>query len=720
MADAPAQLWWTAAEIAAACLPDLPTTKRRVNALAEREAWIRQEGRARRRAGRGGGWEYHWTLFPSRAQAWLVQQAKVAAAPTRKKGRTPTERKSREESWAWFERLPETRKAVARERLSIIQVVEALEAGGATRQIAVADAARASGKSERAVWDWLRLVRGVRVDDRLPYLAPQGRGAAESPRRAEIDPRFGDLVKADYLRLEAPTLTSCYDRAVRIARAQGVPVVPLHTVRRWIDRTVSDTAQTLAREGMEALKRLRPAQVRDKTAMHAMEGVNGDFHRFDVMVRFPSGPGGQEEEIGRPQMVAFQDIYSGRLLAYRVDRSANSNAVQLCIGDMIERWGIPEHVLLDNGREFAAKLITGGVPTRFRFKVKHDDPSGLLTSLGCQIHFAMPYSGQSKPIERSFRDLCDRVAKHPAFAGAYTGNRPDAKPENYGSRAVPLAEFLAVLADEIEQHNSRQGRRSEVAWGRSFAEVFDESYAVAPIRKATAEQRRLWLMGAEGIRANSQTGAIRFMGNTYWADWMHEIAGRRIVARFDRAALWEGLHLYGLDDRYLGHAPCTVKAGFFDVDDSRAHAKRLAEWKAARKAELAAHRRLTAADVAAQLGALTPAAPAAPVEATVIRPVFDGPKTPAPPAPAEREAPPDPPAVVIADLARRRAARVQTRVDDAGRETFARARELERALDRGEPVTKEQQLWLEGYRRTPEYRTWTQMVADFGEGVLTG
>ncbi len=162
----------------------------------------------------------------------------------------------------------------------------------------------------------------------------------------------------------------------------------------------------------------------------------------------------------------------------------------------------PKAALLDNGREFAAKVFTGGgAKTRFRFKVKEDDIPGLLPMLGVNVHWATPYSGQSKPIERAFRDLCDRVAKHPAFeGGAYTGNKPDAKPENYGNRAIPLDEFRAVLNEEMEAHNARPGRRSEVAFGRSFDEVFDEGYKVAPIRKATLEQRRLWLMSAEGVR----------------------------------------------------------------------------------------------------------------------------------------------------------------------------------------------------------------------------
>ncbi|WPY94705.1 transposase domain-containing protein [Limimaricola variabilis] len=706
---APSQEWWSAAELASAGLPDLPSTKQGVALLIKRQSWLTDPERARRRSGRGGGWEYHWTLLPSRAQAMLLQREQ-AASPAAE----PDNRPGRDEAWTWFDALPEKPKSEARRRLEVVQKVEALEAAGSTRNLAVIDAARLSGDGARTIWGWFEMIRGVRSDDRLPYLAPRHRAARRKSRRTEVDPRFGDLIKADYLRLSQPTLMSVYARCVRIAEAEGIPTVPIHTIRRWIERNVSETALVLGRKGMEALKRMRPAQERDKSALHALEAVNGDFHRFDVFVRFPAGPGGQKEEIIRPQMVAFQDVYSGRIVAWGVDRTPNSTAVQLCIGAMIERWGIPYHVVLDNGREFAAKLITGGARSRFRFRVREDDMSGLLTSLGCEIHWAKPYSGQSKPIERAFRDMCDTVAKHPAFEGAYTGNRPDAKPENYGSRAIPLDQFLAVLAEEIELHNARPDRRSEVANGRSFTEVFDESYAAAPIRKATAEQRRLWLMGAEGIRAQSRTGRVRFMGNSYWAEWMHEIAGRKIVARFDRAALWDGLHVYSMENAYLGYAPCIAKAGFFDVDDARAHARSLKEWQTARRAELAAHRKLTAGDVADALAA-APKTAAQPVEAKIIRPLFDAPRPPQPQAPrpeveAARQA-------IIADLASRRPAPPPT---DDGRQTYARALEIERRLEGGQTVTKEQRKWLEGYRTTPEYRTWKAMVADFGEDILAG
>lgn len=700
---APDQEWWTASEIAEARLPDLPLTKRHVNRLVAQSGWQGDPKLARRRKGRGGGWEYHWSLMPQRARAALLAAAVSVEAESGVM--------DREEAWAQYEGLKAPAKARAASRLAAIQAVEALVDSGLTKDLAVQDIAQQQGVSPRTIWNWFEAVDAVREDDRLAYLAPRNGSGRAASRAVPVDPDFAALIRADYLRPAGPALAAVHRRQARVARKEGIPVAPYHTVRRWVARTISPPTMVLARKGVDALKRMYPPQVRDKSSMHAMEAVNGDFHRFDVFVKWPG-----EDKPVRPQMVAFQDIYSGRIVSWRVDRSANSHAVQLCIGDMIEDWGIPEHVLLDNGREFAAKLITGGSKTRFRFKIKEDDVPGLLTSLGCEIHWATPYAGQSKPIERAFRDLCEDVAKDPRFEGAYTGNGIDAQPENYGSRAIPLEDFLQVLAEGIEDHNTRSGRRSEVAYGRSFAEVFDESYANAPIKKATAAQRRLWLMGAEGLNVDKLTGVIRLHKNDYFADFLHGYRGQKVVARFDGADLWSGIHIYTLQDEYLGHAECQVKAGFFDLDEARAHSRARGEWIKSERAALKALKTLDAAELGRKLDAAAPPpeTPAS-VEAKVVRMAIPAARQQVQAAPRSAEQMSEQ-AEVIADISARREARAAS--PETAREIYIRAREIEQRIEAGEDVTRDQCRWLAGYQRTPEYETWAEMVREFGEGSL--
>jgi hypothetical protein len=694
----PDREWWTASELAEATLPDLPATRQGV------EKWISSinlrahPDLARRRAGRGGGWEYHWKALPSRAQRKLLAAASapdIAPAP------------DRDATWSWFEGLPEAAREKARSRLRIIQAVEAVE-GQLGRHMAVDTIARGEGVAPRSVWNWIAMIDGVRLDDRLPYLAPRHRAAKRPNTRDDVDPDFLDWVKSDFLRLERPSWATCYRRAVRVAEQKGWAIAPEHTVRRRYKEQVTRPTEVLARYGVDRLKRMFPAQVRDKTALRALEVVNADYHKFDVFVRWPG-----EARPVRPQMVAFQDIYSGLILSWRLDLTANSNGVMLAAGDMIEDWGIPDHVVLDNGREFAAKLITGGTATRFRFKVREDDIPGLFTALGVQVHWATPYSGQSKPIERAFRDMCDAISRDPRFEGAWTGNTIDAQPENYANAAVPLDEFLRVVDEGIREHNLRQGRRSEVAWGRSFREVFDESYATAAPRKATEAQRRLWLMGAEGLRGNTTTGELRFQGNQYWAAWMHAIAGKRVVARFDPADLWGGLHVYSTENEYLGHAPARAKGGFLSIDEARRTSRDRAAWIKAERSAAAAHRKLSARDLGADLDA-APVAPAAPaVDAKVVRPVFEK-RTPSTVAAPVQDLT-DAHAAVVADLQARRSTHDQQETDI---ERFKRALDLEARRDAGDPLTPEQERWLHMYSQTSDYRAHKQMMKDFGASYL--
>ena len=697
----PSKTWWSADELVEARLPDMPSTKRRINARAE--DWRRVPGAVRRREGRGGGWEYHWSVLPLAAQqALLADTFEVRKA----------EPIDRDTAWAEFEGLTAAAKAKAAYRLALIDEVDLLNAAGLTKTNAVAQTARVHGVSTRTIFNWLTMVEGVSVEDRLAFLVPRQQ-LAEKPTKVLIDPDFFALVKSDFLRLEQPSFTACYERAVRVAKKEKLPVPKLHQVRRYYKKMISEPTEIYCRKGREALHRFYPHQTRDKTAMTALECVQGDFHKFDLWVQWPG-----EEHPVRPQAVFFSDVYSGKLLTYRLSITANSHTVQLAIGDMVDRYGIPQTALLDNGREFAAKVITGTSATRFRFKIQEDDIPGLLPLLGVKVVWATPYSGQSKPIERAFRDLCDYVSKHPAFAGAYTGNKPDAKPENYGSRAVSFEEFKEVLAQEVAEHNARPNRRSEVAFRKSFDEVFEASFKRAPIRRATEEQKRLWLLGARGISAKSGNGEISFMGNRYWSEWMYQIAGQKIVARFDPEALDAGLHVYALDGQYLGHAAELGRGEFLNVEDARELARKRAQHTRAVRDTAKAEKELDAAEIAARLkNAGRDLEPERPV-AEIVQIV---PAHPRAPRPAER--------VPTADEIDRQAdhkaqiTRLQDRLSSRSEsgaaepeDQFQRAMELEDILKEGRhPLTPAQADWLSEYQLSSEYRGRVRTLRALGQ-----
>lgn len=606
--DAPRE-WFSARELADLALPGLPGDVRALNRRIEDERWTARTGSdgallVRPRRGRGGGIEYHVSLLPGEARLALERRGITAPAPKA----AEVDRGG----WRWFDAQSAKVKAEAERRLDAVRQVELLHAAGATRSAAVSDVADQIGVSVATIWNWLGLVDGVPAADRLPALAPRRRGGGKA---AEIDEQAWQALKSDFLRPEKPTFSSCYYRLLRnYAEPRGLTLPTEQTLRRRMERELDKRTVILRREGVEALRRSLPAQKRSVSAMHAMELVNIDGHRWDVFARWPDGT------VARPMMVAIQDVYSRKMLAWSIGKTESAIETRLAFAHLFKRYGIPAGCLMDNGRAFASKWITGGAKSRFRFTIRDEEPLGILTALGVQIHWATPYRGQSKPIERGFRDLCDSIAKAPAFSGAYTGNRPDAKPENYGTAAIPIDQFIAEVEAGMAAHNARPGRRTEMGAGlKSLDQVFAESIALCPVGKATPEQLRLALLAADNRPTNRQNGSIEMFGNRYWSEDMILIAGDRVTVRFDPDDLHGPLYVYSLEGEYLCTAPLFEGAGFLDVEAARKRKRLEKDYKKAVQAKTDAEE-LLRADELHQLYA-TPIGDDNVPPPTVIRPV---------------------------------------------------------------------------------------------------
>ncbi|MCJ9428576.1 Mu transposase C-terminal domain-containing protein [Kordiimonas sp. A6E486] len=547
----------------------MPGTDRAVRAMAEREGWVHRKDLksrplARRRCGRGGGLEYHYSLLPDVVQPHIVKDL-TRATKTEEK---PT--KSHAEAWGYFERLPSHRKDKAREKLRIVQTVNTLHLrGGMNKDDAIAQVAGLEGISKPTIYNWFRAVDGLDECNWLPHLVDRRGGGKKS---ADCHPQAWSALKADYLRLSKPRFADSYGRIKELADANEWAMPAERTMFRRMKQEIPAPVMILMREGEEALKRAYPPQRRDRSMFHALEAINADGHKWDVFVKWPDGT------IGRPMMVAIQDLYSNKVLSWRFDRSENADVVRLAFADVFRKYGIPDHAWLDNGRGFASKYITGGTTSRFRFKIRPEDPTGILTAMGIQIHWTTPYSGQSKPIERAFRDLCNAIAKHPAFQGAYTGNNPMAKPEDYGQKAVPFDEFVRIVDQGIMRHNARPKRRTPVCAGiKSYDQAFSDSYADSLIKQASADQLRDCLLAADVVKTDKRSGLIELLGNRYHSDCLLEHIGRPVTVRFDPDNLHDGIHVFRQDGSYIGGAECIDDTGFNDTQAARTHARKRRE-----------------------------------------------------------------------------------------------------------------------------------------------
>jgi len=685
----------------------------------------------RRKKLKGKGWEYAFSSLPTETQVELLQRetpAQTIQHERHDKDWLKSFIYDPDDLWSHFDKKPQKQKDRANDRLKAILSALALIDNGTPKTQAWSAVAAANGLNKSTLYGWYNGrngTPGVKEYARADWLAALVPGFTGRTVTAEFSNEAWEFFRADYLRLEQPGAAACYQRLMRVAKKHGWQIPSLRTVERRIAKEIPQTMLVLKRQGESALVQMFPAQQRSVRDIHALQWINGDGYQHNVFVKWPDGT------IARPKTWFWQDIMSRKYLSYRTDQTENTDMLRLSFGDLVEQFGIPEHATIDNTRAAANKWMTGGVPNRYRFKVKEDDPLGIMPMLGVQVHWTSVIAGkghgQAKPIERSFGvgGMGEYVDKHPAFAGAFTGNNPMAKPANYGKTAVPLETFMKVLADEVAAWNARDGRRTELCEGEhSFDHVFAQSYERATIRKATAEQRRLWLMAAEAIKVAADgsitldAGKAHGMGkNRYHADALYEFTGKKIVVRFDPQQLHDTVHTYTLDGRYITEAACIVATGFGDTEAAREHNRARRGMVKASKIAAREEQKMDAIEVAGML----PETLAADIpDAKTVR-MFKPAKHQSLP-PQQRKLTPSEEALrteIAAELSTQAATPVVQAMSDfeSPKDRYARWARIEQQIANGEAVSEALQAQLGRYQTGREYTEMREFFEEFGLSI---
>lgn len=595
-------------------LPGLPGTPQGVRKMAKSHGW-----ESRRKEGvQGKALEFSVSSLPPVTQAALLRKTGkvVVGGMTLDLPKPQAPRYCKEQLWANWSKANTKAHDKAKDRLKAVQAVHALVANGSSLMEAYQHIAAEFAIALPTLRRYCAAVKGFEDSDWLAVLVPKQQQAAtesRADRLAPVSEQAWDFFKADYLRRERPNATSCFERLKLAARDQEWAVPSLTSLMRRMDLEVPHAQQVMLREGEHALMQLYPSQERTIEDLDAMSWINGDGYLHNVFVTWFNG------EVLRPKTWFWQDIYSRKIVGWRTDISENTDSIRLSLMDVCSKYGIPREITIDNTRAAANKWMTGGVPNRYRFKVKPDEPMGMIPMLGIKLHWSSVLlgkgHGQAKPIERAFGvgGLDEIIDKHPALAGCYTGPNPMAKPDNYGERAVDAAEFLRVVAEGVALYNAKQGRQTEACRGvMSFDQAFEQSYAQATIRKASSEQLTMLLLQAEATRVSDHGtiklesgGAIASRSNRYYHSDLAEYAGQKVVARFDPQRLHEAVIVTTLTGLHICEADCLEKVAFGDTQQAREHKRKRTQFVKANKAAALAQQGMSALEAAALLPSIT-------------------------------------------------------------------------------------------------------------------
>ncbi|EBN4490150.1 transposase [Salmonella enterica] len=597
--------WFSAKKLEG--LIGLPKSSSAISRKARLEQWVFRQIHGVR----GVAYEFHISSLPKETQAaLLLRQGEIETSMGRFEIARPTLEAhdyDREALWSKWDNASDSQRRLAEKWLPAVQAADEMLNQGISTKTAFATVAGHYQVSASTLRDKYYQVQKFAKPDWAAALV-DGRGASRrNVHKSEFDEDAWQFLIADYLRPEKPAFRKCYERLELAAREHGWSIPSRATAFRRIQQ-LNEAMVVACREGEHALMHLIPAQQRTVEHLDAMQWINGDGYLHNVFVRWFNG------DVIRPKTWFWQDVKTRKILGWRCDVSENIDSIRLSFMDVVTRYGIPEdfHITIDNTRGAANKWLTGGAPNRYRFKVKEDDPKGLFLLMGAKMHWTSVVAGkgwgQAKPVERAFGvgGLEEYVDKHPALAGAYTGPNPQAKPDNYGDRAVDAELFLKTLAEGVAMFNARTGRETEMCGGKlSFDDVFEREYARTIVRKPTEEQKRMLLLPAEAVNVSRKGefalkvgGSLKGAKNVYYNMALMNAGVKKVVVRFDPQQLHSTVYCYTLDGRFICEAECLSPVAFNDAAAGREYRRRQKQLKSATKAEIKAQKQMDALEVA--------------------------------------------------------------------------------------------------------------------------
>lgn len=280
---------------------------------------------------------------------------------------------------------------------------------------------------------------------------------------------------------------------------------------------------------------------RDTKSVAVMELVQGDGHTFDCFVKY-TYPNGKVKAI-KPKLLAWVDTRSRVIVGDVMCIEANAQVTKQSVLNVLYGYGTPEFLLIDNGKEYTAKELTGR-KRKERFNIEVDDALlGFYKSIGIEYDIrCLPYQPWKKgQIERFFETVCNMFTKwFDSYVGTLTGSKTSAKVQKdidkmlKKDELIDLDEFYELWAkwrDNVYHNRDHRGLKRMKEKFIKPIELFnnaEEKYIKAPPPKEYAVAQ---LMKADDAYVYG-TG-IRKFGLEYRSAELGDYIGKHVDIKYD-------------------------------------------------------------------------------------------------------------------------------------------------------------------------------------------
>lgn len=386
-----------------------------------------------------------------------------------------------------------------------------------------------------------------------------GRGKARRGY-SKIDPDLWQAFLYYYLDEAQHPIRRCYEFTALWAEQYAPQLLPLPEYTTFYRHAKNDlpiAVTVLGREGEKAFKdRCAPYIRRIYDDMASNEWWIADNHTFDVITQ---GPGGQRHRL---YLTAFFDARSGIFTGCYVTDAPSSQSTLIALRRGILKYGIPENIYVDNGREFLTHDV-GGLGHRTKGKADKDafTPPPVFERLGIHMTNAIVRNAKAKVIERRFRDVKDQLSRlFDSFCGGNVLEKPERLKQVIKEGHVVLdGDFTRAVETLLEGwfNEAAYGGAVTADHGKPRIQVWSEHLYKQRLPQ-TPQDLNLMLMrssrpitvGRNGVTAKLYGMPIDYGTDEFTFQWQ----GKQVYYRYDPDDL-RTIRAYDPEDRFIAELP---------------------------------------------------------------------------------------------------------------------------------------------------------------------
>ena len=286
-----------------------------------------------------------------------------------------------------------------------------------------------------------------------------------------------EYFKNQYLKEGAPSLYSCWYYTLGYAiRVDGVikeEFPSRFSFKRKLQKEIPEQSIYLARYGEAKWNRKYSNYIdRDYSGFRCGSVWTSDHAQLDVVCEIEDG------RVIFPWITAWRDFKGGKWLSWILQPdNPNSDHIFQTFYYAADEYGIPEHIIIDNGKDYRAKDFAGGRKV-CKISVNEVKTDSMLDNLGVKAHFALPYNAQTKTIERDFLKIKELFSKHmQGYRGGNVTERPEKlKIEIKQGKILKFSELKEIFNDFIENVFNKFPSQGKILQGRSPDELWAEEF----------------------------------------------------------------------------------------------------------------------------------------------------------------------------------------------------------------------------------------------------